>query len=453
MTTAPPTTLTARYLAGPGRRPLTLRDPDPARLDLVRRALEDRFLTRPAFLTAEEAGQLEADLNGVTDLLFTLPERLFDGDPHAFAAAVGLRPEQSRLALRPPVPEPARIGRADLYRDRSGFRMLEFNISSALGGLQIPELNRLALADPELAAFVTREGLGFPDPVAVLAGQMRRAAGRTGETCRVALMDCPDGYRGTEPEITALAGLLAPHGVEAYGCHTGQARESGGRLLVDGRPADLVYRYFTLGELTADAATLREAEALLDLFARCGVPVLSPLRTSMHGNKRALALLREDRCQDTLDAGERDLVRRLLPWTHELRPGTARIDGERTDLLAYCRRHRERLVLKPAHGLGGSGTVLGRSVDDARWAASLERALVTPHIVQELVTPLPEPFPEEGADEPAPWVLNWGAFLIGRSYAGAFLRGLPADRADVISYAAGAHAGCAFQQRQGGDTR
>ncbi|GHF22893.1 hypothetical protein E5082_04255 [Streptomyces griseoluteus] len=446
MTTAPPTTLTTRYLAGPGRRPLALRESD--RLDLVRRALEDRFLSRPVFLTEGEAGRLERDLNGVTDLLFGLPERLFDGDPYAFAAAVGLRPEQARLALRPPVAAPGRIGRADLYRDQVGFRLLEFNISSALGGLQITELNRLALADPELAAFVAAEGLGFPDTVAMLAGQIREAAGRAGETCRVALMDCPSGYRATEPEITALAGLLAHHGVEAFGCHTGQARESGGRLMVDGRQVDLVYRYFTLGELTADAAALREAEALLDLFARCDVPVLSPLRTSMHGNKRALALLWEDRCQETLDAGERDLVGRLLPWTHELRPGTARVAGEPTDLLAYCRHHRDRLVIKPAHGLGGSGTVLGRSVGDAQWAASLERALATPHIVQELVTPLPEPFPgEEGADEP--WVLNWGAFLIGRSYAGAFLRGLPAGRADVVSYAAGAHAGCAFQQRMG----
>ncbi|MEU7024665.1 hypothetical protein ABZ990_29055 [Streptomyces sp. NPDC046203] len=34
---------------------------------------------------------------------------------------------------------------------------------------------------------------------------------------------------------------------------------------------------------------------------------------------------------------------------------------------------------------------------------------------------------------------------VGRRYAGAFLRGLPADRADVISYDNKAHAGRAFQ--------
>jgi hypothetical protein len=319
---------------------------------------------------------------------------------------------------------------------------------SSLGGLQIAALNRLLLGDEALAEFVVAEGLGFADPVAALADTMKAAVRQTGRdpgACRVALMDCPSGYGGTQPEISVLAELLAPYGVEAFGCHMGQVRESGGRVVVDGSSVDLVYRYFTLGELTTDPATTAAAEAVLSSFARCDVPVLSPLRTSMHGNKRALAMLWEDRCQETLTAREKDLVHRFLPWTHELRPGTASVDGERVDLLAHCRRHRERLVLKPAHGLGGTGTVLGRTVTDDAWEASLERALQRPHVVQELVSPSAEPFPSPNAGAPAPWVLNWGAFLIGRRYAGAFLRGLPADRADVISYAGGAHTGCVFQ--------
>jgi hypothetical protein len=441
--------ITARYLeADAGRRPITPAALDPDRLRTVRAAFEDRFLSRPVFLAATDAALLEADLNGVVDLLLSLPERLFDGDLHAFAAAVGLRPHQARLALRPPAPAPVRIGRADLYRDAHGFKLLEFNLSSALGGLQIPEMNRLLLDDAAVAEFVEAEGLGFPDTVAALAEAVRATARQSGhaqEPYRVALMDCPAGYRGTEPEITVLARLLAPHGIEAFGCHTGQVSESGGRVAVQGRPVDVVYRYFTLGELTADAATTAAAEELMDVFARCGVPVLSPLRTSMHGNKRALAMLWEERCRSTLTARERDLVARLLPWTHELRHGPATVRGERVDLLAHCRRHRERLVLKPAHGLGGSGTVLGRAVTDGEWAAGLERALSQPHIVQELVTPVPEAFPAPQTGEPAGWVLNWGAFLIGRRYAGAFLRGLPAGRADVVSYAAGAYAGCVFQ--------
>ncbi|MEU4982748.1 hypothetical protein [Streptomyces sp. NPDC021969] len=444
--------LTARYLAGTGDRALVLADADPRLTDNVRLALEERLLTRPAFLEAAEVVGLEDDLNGIVDLLFSLPDRLFDGDLPAFAAAVGLNPAQARLALRAPVPEPARIGRADLYRDGTGFRLLEFNLSSALGGLQTPELNRLLLADAGLARFVEDEGLCFPDTVAALAEAITDAGWSAGHAAphRVALMDCVGGYRATEPEIRVLAGLLAPHGVEAVPCHTGQVREAGGRILVDGRPVDLVYRFFTLGELTADAASTAAAEALLDSFARCEVPLLSPLRTSMHGNKRALAMLWEGRCRHTFTPREQDLVRRLLPWTHELRPGTATTgEGTDVDLLDHCRRNRQRLVLKPAHGLGGAGTVLGRGVTDEEWTALLHTALERPHVVQELVTPQPEPFPAEDGSGAGGWVLNWGAFLIGRRYAGAFLRGLPTARADVVSYAARAHAGCVFQAPTG----
>jgi hypothetical protein len=441
--------LTGRYLGSPiGTSALWPDAPNQNRLHAVCQALEDRFLTRPIFLEADEVELLEADLNGVVDLLFSLPDRLFDGDAHAFASAVGLGPEQARIALRHPTQPPARIGRADLYHDGSGFRLLEFNLSSALGGLGTADLNRLLLEDEGLADFAAAARLVFPDSLDAVADLIREAAADAGHgdgALRVALMDWHAGYSKTEPEIRVLAQMLAERGIEAIPCHTGQVRETGRRISVDGRPINLVYRFFTLGELTADSSSKARAEELLDAFARCDVPVLSPLRTSLHGNKRALAMLWEDCCQSTYNAAERALVERLLPWTHELRPGPALVRGEKTDLIAYCTRNRSRLVLKPSHGLGGAGTVLGRSVSDQAWADVLVQASRGRYIVQELVTPQPEFCPDPETRGHSPWIINWGAFLIGRLYAGAFLRGLPADRADVISYDNKAYVGCAFQ--------
>ncbi|MFD0385402.1 hypothetical protein ACFQ2B_33330 [Streptomyces stramineus] len=104
------------------------------------------------------------------------------------------------------------------------------------------------------------------------------------------------------------------------------------------------------------------------------------------------------------------------------------------------------LMRQRCESLGGTGTVLGRGVGDREWADALARAAEDRYIVQELVTPSPEAFPDPGsADGRSPWALNWGAFLIGRQYAGAFLRGLPAGRADVISFDNKAYAGCVFQ--------
>ncbi|MFF9143596.1 hypothetical protein ACF1BN_01870 [Streptomyces sp. NPDC014861] len=441
--------LTERYLNAPvGRRGLWPAATDPGRLHLVEQGLEDRFLTRPVFLEAAEAEGLAADLSGIVDLLFALPDRLFDGDRAAFGRAVGLRPEQIRLALRPPVPHPGRIGRADLYHDGDGFRLLEFNLSSALGGTQTPELNRLLLDDPAFAAFAEAERLEFPDTVELLAQAVKaaaREAGRPDGHVRVALMDWSAGFDKTRADLSTFAELLSRHGVEAFACHTGQVEESGGRVLVEGRPVDVVYRFFTLGELTADAASTAVAERLLDTFARCGVALVSPLCTSMHGNKRALAMLWDERFLASCASAERALVERLVPWTHEVRPGRIRVRGEGADFLAYCARHRERLVLKPAHGLGGTGTVLGRAVTPGQWSDLLLGAAPGRYVVQELVSPRAEHFPARAPGDPTRWVLNWGAFLIGRRYAGGFIRGLPEHGADVISYDNKAHATGVFQ--------
>ncbi len=449
MTTTERNTLTGRYLASPAaRRPVWPDAPDPARLRLVHQGLEDRFLTRPVFLDGAETTRVEADLNGVVDLLFALPDRLFDGDRAAFAGAVGQRPEQIRLALRPPASAPGRIGRADLYHDGTGFRLLEFNLSSALGGTQTPELNRLLLDDPALADFAHGEDLVFPDTVAALADAIKSAARDAGHPdgtpVTAALMDWWAGFPKTEQDLRSFAELLAPHGVEAIACHTGQVRASGGRILVEGRPVDVVYRFFTLGELSSDQASVDLATELLDALHRCDVPLLSPLCTSMHGNKRALAMLWEERFLAACDPAERALLERFVPWTHAVRPGRAVVRGEPVDLYEHCVRRREDLVLKPAHGLGGAGTVLGRTVSDTRWRQLLHDAGNQRYVVQERVDAQPEEFPAQPGEH-THWVLNWGAFLVGRRYAGGFIRGLPAGRADVISYDNKAHAAGVFQ--------
>ncbi|WP_199573486.1 ATP-grasp domain-containing protein [Streptomyces murinus] len=446
-------TLTSRFLnSALGRTPVWPQSPDPERLRLVQDGFENRFLSRPVFLEADEVEQLERDLNGIVTLLFSLPERLFDGDLHAFASAVGLRPEQASLVLSTRTAPPARIGRADLYHDGSGFRLLEFNLSSALGGLQLAELNRLMLKDRGLAEFAATEDLDFPDVAALLAALIvgaagpHQAAGRATPT--VAVMDWPAGYSRTEPFLRTFAEMLRHHGIDAFPCHTGQMDVREGRVVVDGRSIDLVYRFFTLGELTADPASLAEAQRLLGVLARHDVTVLSPLQTSIYGNKRALALLHDQRYRDAFEPAERALVDRLVPWTHDVRDDKIRVGRVAEDLLAHCRDRRADLVLKPAHGLGGTGTVLGRNVTDAEWGRLLDGALGSPHVVQELVAAEPEFFVDPVSAEPVPLVLNWGAFLIGQRYGGSFIRGLPERSADVISFSNGASSACAFHRSE-----
>jgi uncharacterized circularly permuted ATP-grasp superfamily protein len=92
--------------------------------------------------------------------------------------------------------------------------------------------------------------------------------------------------------------------------------------------------------------------------------------------------------------------------------------GETVDLVPFIVGHRERLVLKPNDDYGGTGVVLGWTVDDAAWSAAVAHALSTPHIVQERVAVPSESYPSwadgsvhfiDRMFDTAPFVLNGSA--------------------------------------------
>src|ERR1700690_2842342 len=211
----------------------------------------DRFLTRPAFLEAAQLQQAVADSSALLDLLFTLPQRLFGGDLAAMARAAGLAPVQAEAVVRTAAGQPVRLARADLYDDGHGFRLLEFNVSSALGGWDTSVLNRWLLRDPVLASFAEDENLTFPDTVAAFADVIREECAGLDCPSRpvVALADWPASYPTFGPCLDFMARSLEPYGLDAYGCHPGQLATRDGHLFLDGRHIDAVYRFIPLSDL------------------------------------------------------------------------------------------------------------------------------------------------------------------------------------------------------------
>ena len=108
---------------------------DPSDLLAATVASEPLALPQPVFLTAAERTGLAADLRCLHDMLVSLPERLLGGDRLAMAQAVGMTELQAGVVARAAGNGPLTpLGRADLYRAADGFQLLEYNISSALGG-------------------------------------------------------------------------------------------------------------------------------------------------------------------------------------------------------------------------------------------------------------------------------------------------------------------------------
>ncbi|MFI6444900.1 hypothetical protein [Kitasatospora sp. NPDC050543] len=446
-----------RYLA----RLSELGTPPPVLVEASRRsqllttAYGDRFLPRPVFLDAADRTQLATDLNLLHDLLASLPERLFDGSRSDLARAVGMAPAQVAAVGRSSGPAPVRIARADLYRTRTGFRLLEFNMGSALGGFENAELNRAMLTRPELQDFADEEQLSFTDTLRGFVATMLAACPQvTAERPVVALADWPSSYETLEPRLRFMADLMADMGVDAVPCHVGELHERGGRLEIHGRPVDIVYRFFLIEDLIDGPDAPALVEPVLAAAERGTVALFAPMDSELYGNKGTLALLSDDRHRASFTTAELDFIDRFLPWTRHVRRTATAPGGEQVDLLRHAEQHQDDLVLKPTLMHGGIGVVPGWTVSPQEWSARLSDALDGPFVLQQRVRPLAEPFPALDRPQIRDLVLNWGVFLVDAAatgtdgFGGAMVRGTADPEVGVVSMGNGAAVGCCFHQEQ-----
>ncbi|ELS54480.1 hypothetical protein [Streptomyces viridochromogenes] len=432
---------TRAYLAGnPPAESLALQC---ALDESLRSALGEGYLTRPAFLDGTVAEDLGDRLSRLYDILLSLPARLYDGDIRALAAAVGWSPLQIETVLRPdgtPRRVP-RMARSDLYQEADGFKLLELNVGSPLGGFDTQLMNHAMLRHPHVAEFVAREGLDHIDTLQLLVEMWHEEFPEVDFDARpvVALVDWPDSFPTLEPRLKVMADMLDAHGIEAIPCHAGQVEDRPDGLYVHGRRIDLVHRWFVIEDLLGGDDT-ELAAPVLRAAEEGRVHLFAPLEVELYGSKGCLALLSDEANRQHFDAAELALVESFLPWTRMLREGKVDApDGERVNLLDHVLAHREELVIKATASHGGLDVLAGWRTPADEWRAKAEQALGGPYIVQRRVRPMTEDFPVgDGSGRTEPVVLNWGVFLAGHGYGGSFIRGIADPEAGVVSLANGA---------------
>jgi hypothetical protein len=413
-------------------------------LDLAATSFRGRCLTRPVFLTRAELTRLTSDLENVYGALTALPGRLFAGDLGAFARAAGLTGDQVSAVEMARTAPPTRMLRADLYHEATGFRLMEINMGSTVGGGDNALVNRAMLTNPELGGFVRAHSLCYTDTLAEIAHTILAESGISAhDGSLIAAVDWPPAAPRFNAVLQTSARELAAIGLDFVPCHLRDVSLRDGRVWLGDRPADVIYRIFMIEDLLhQDGPAL--INPVLQAAERGEVKIFTPMHSQLYSSKGALALLSDEANRHLYTPAELSSLDRLLPWTRMLRAGPVTVDGEPVDLLRYALARREQLIVKPTASHGGLGILAGWLTDDQEWDRELRARLGQPFVLQQRVRPEPELFPGAGGLEP--WVLTWGAYLGGRGYGGMWVRGTADRDTGGVNMATGAYATCCFTE-------
>lgn len=403
-------------------------------------------LNRPVFLSEADVTGLENDLNGLFELLKAVPARLFGGDLRAFATAVGMSSTQADLVLRGSVDELAPLSRADLYRETGGFRVMELNTGSSLGGWQMGEFARALVQDAEFAEFTAAEGLVYPDPLARITEVLRRQAPSLEgiERPLLAITDWPEGFEKSKCWMEFVVPAFERLGFEAVVCHLGDLSYENGDVVHEGRKVDVVYRMFLPGEMPDEPRTYDLVNPLLDAVEAGKVELFAPLDCELYGNKGSLAMLSDERNRAVFTETERELIDRILPWTRFVRDEKVTFGGEKIDLLPYAIANKDHLVLKPTLLYGGVGVTPGWTTDQKEWVAKLREAVDGPFVLQHRLLPTTERFLSEDGETCEDMAVAYGTLMVDGRYAGTLARGVTDPAVGIVSMLRGAQIGCAF---------
>jgi hypothetical protein len=292
--------------------------------------------------------------------------------------------------------DPSPVSRLDAFfvGESGGLKFTEYNAETPAGGAYNDVLTEAFYGLPIMREFLKKWDLR-PLPARhnvlhALLDAYQQWSGRRALP-RIAIVDWAEVP--TRNEFLLFEDYFERQGIECVIADPREMQYTGGKLIAEGGPVDLIYKRVLISELVErcgiEHAVIR---AVLD-GAAC---MVNPLRCKILHKKASLAVLSDDRNASLFSATEREAIDAHIPWTRvvEDRPtATPGATERQTDLLPFIAANREQLVLKPNDEYGGKGIVLGWEVDQAGWEQAIRAALAEPYIVQQRVALPTEPYP------------------------------------------------------------
>ena len=348
---------------------------------------------RPFFLSPED----EQRVRVVAETMADLAERVTDAamKDTALLAQFHLRDEELRLVRLGKTAGPASTAsRLDAFLLPDSLKFAEYNGESPAGAGYTETLGEIFLKLPLVAEFdKSFQVHSYPLSAKLLDALMTSYLdwGGTSKRPQMLITDWREVPTWTEFEI--LKERFEKLGVPVELADPRELQFDGKELTANGKKIDLVYRRVLMNDIVARVA---ECKALVDAVAANAVCVANHFRCKIAHVKAFFAVLTDERNDGLFSFGERELIRKHVPWTRVVADVRTAHHGESIELLKFLRSARENLVLKPSDEYGGTGVKLGWESSEADWDATIATAVAATQgcwIAQERIPVRREVFP------------------------------------------------------------
>jgi uncharacterized circularly permuted ATP-grasp superfamily protein len=348
---------------------------------------------RPFFLSPED----EERVRNVAETIAELGERVAAAaleDKNLFVQ-FHLHPEEERLArMHAGYGRASTASRLDAFLLPESLKFAEYNGESPAGLGYAETLAEIFHELPVMGRFEQKFDVqSYPLSAKLLEALVMSYAdwGGTSKSPQIAIVDWQGVPTWSEFEI--LQARFEKMGVPTVIADPRDLEFDGKSLIADEKKIDLVYRRVLINDIVARPD---ECSALVRAYAANAVCVANTFRCKIPHVKAFFAVLTDEQNGALFSHRERELIKLHVPWTRVLADVNTAHYGEHIELLAFIRRERDNLVLKPSDEYGGSGVTLGWETDEAAWDAAIGRALSAKNgvwIVQERIPIRREVFP------------------------------------------------------------
>jgi hypothetical protein len=391
---------------------------------------------RPFFLSPED----EQRVRIVAETMAELGERVANAalKDAALLRQFHLREEEQRLVRLGKTAGPASTAsRLDAFLLPDSLKFAEYNGESPAGAGYTETLAEIFRELPVMREFTkSYEIHSYPLSAKLLDALVMTYLdwGGTSKHPQMLIVDWRDVPTWSEFEI--LKERFEKMGVPVQLADPRDLHFDGKQLTANGTKIDLVYRRVLMNDIVARAA---ECKTLVDAVAANAVCVANHFRCKIPHVKAFFAVLTDEQNDPLFSFGERELIRKHVPWTRVVADVRTSHYGEPVDLLEFLRRERQNLVLKPSDEYGGTGVTLGWESAESEWDTAIEKAIAPSQgcwIVQQRIPIRREVYPwiqSNGEVEFRDMLVDFAPYLFRGKVCGFLTRLSASGLANVTS--------------------